>query len=357
MTDEGELADYLGVEIKELPNGTIKLSQPHLIQQIIDDMKFKPNTKARSTPAATTVKLGRDLEGVPFNEDWDYRSIIGKLNFLEKSTRCDLSYSVHVAARYASDPKKSHADALKRIVRYLIGTKDKGLILHPHGHTFDCFVDASFADFDPETAAFDPSTSKSRTGYQVLYGGCPMVWASKLQRETCLSTIEAEHGASSESLKDVLFLMQLLEETHHELKWTVSSAPPAVHCKAFKDDIADLVHCRVLEDNSGAYEMARLPKMRPRTRHMNVRMHHFCEAVRQKRVSIHKIPTEWQLADIATKAQPEELFLSQRESLMQWESKGKTKAQLLQPVEHLRACDIVRKFAGQPAPTPARFAS
>ena len=98
MTDEGELADYLGVEIKELPNGTIKLSQPHLIlvQQIIDDMKFKRNTKARSTPAATTVKLGRDLEGVPFDEDWDYRSIIGILNFLEKSTRCDLSYSVQL---------------------------------------------------------------------------------------------------------------------------------------------------------------------------------------------------------------------------------------------------------------------
>ena len=51
-------------------------------------------------------------------------------------------------------------------VRYLIGTKDKGLIWDPHGHTFDCFVDASFANFDPENATFDPSTSKTRTGYK-----------------------------------------------------------------------------------------------------------------------------------------------------------------------------------------------
>jgi len=50
---------------------------------------------------------------------------------------------------------------------------------------------------------------------------------------------------------------------------------------------------------------------------MNVRMHHFREAVCQKKVSIHKILTEWQFADIATKAQPEELFLSQRDSLLQ----------------------------------------
>jgi len=97
----------------------------------------------------------------------------------------------------------------------------------------------------------------------------------------------------------------------------VSSSPPAVHCKAFKDNVADLVHCRVFEDNSGAYEIDRLPKMRPRTHHMNVRMHHFREAVCQKKVSIHKILTEWQFADIATKAQPEELFLSQRDSLLQ----------------------------------------
>jgi len=101
-------------------------------------------------------------------------------------------------------PGNPHADAVKRIVRYLIGTKDKGLILHPHGHTFDCFVDASFADFDPETVAFDPSTSKSRTGYQVLYGGCPMVWASKLQKETCLSTTEA---MTSESIMGQLGLL------------------------------------------------------------------------------------------------------------------------------------------------------
>jgi len=58
----------------------------------------------------------------------------------------------------------------------------------------------------------------------------------------------------------------------------------------------------------------------------------------------NKIPAKWQLTDIATIAQPEELFLSQRESLMRWESKGKTKAQLLQPEEHLRACDIAREF-------------
>ena len=248
--------------------------------------------------------------------------------------------------------------AVKRIVRYLIGTKDKGIILDPRGHSFDCFVDADFADFDKRTAAVDPGTAKSRTGYCILYGGCPMVWASKLQKETCLSTTEAEYGALSESLKDVIFLIQLLDESKEVLRWTIQNKP-TVHCKAFGDNSGDLVHCKVYEDNSGAYEMARLPKMRPRTRHINVRMHHFREHVRKGRISIHKIPTRYQLADIATKPQPEALFVSQRESLMQWDSEHKSVEELQQAAKHLRACDIARDsevlshMKGQPALEPA----
>ena len=56
MTDEGDLADYLGVRIDRLPNGLIKLSQPHLIQQILNDMGMNEATKPQSTPAATSVK-------------------------------------------------------------------------------------------------------------------------------------------------------------------------------------------------------------------------------------------------------------------------------------------------------------
>jgi len=87
--------------------------------------------------------------------------------------------------------------------------------------------------------------------------------------------------------------------------------------------------------------MARLPKMRPRTKHLCVRMHHFREHVRTGKVSIHKIPTEHQLADIATKPQPEALYVSQRESIMQWESEHQTAEQLLSPGKNLRACELI----------------
>jgi hypothetical protein len=73
--------------------------------------------------------------------------------------------------------------------------------------------------------------------------------------------------------------------------------PPVVHCKAF-------------EDNSGVLELARLPKMRPRTKHINVKYHHFREAVAAKRVTIQHASTLDQLRDALTKNLPCKLFES-----------------------------------------------
>jgi hypothetical protein len=291
------------VKVEYMDDGAIKLSQPHLIQQIIDDIGFNERTTSKPTPAQSTVRLSRDLHGMPRVDDWHYRSIIGKLNFLEKSTRPDIAYAVHQCARFATDPKLSHEAAVKRIVKYLVGTKNDGIYIRPNGHSFDCYVDADFVgNWDRVNADVDPSTAKSRTGYIISYGGCPVSWASKLQTDVALSTTEAEYTALSTSLREVIHLMQLVEEAH-EMGWETYSDAPVVHCKVF-------------EDNVGALEMARLPKMRPRTKHLCTRMHHFRERVRKGLITILHIDTKDQLADMLTKPQPEELFTAQRPLIM-----------------------------------------
>jgi hypothetical protein len=146
----------------------------------------------------------------------------------------------------------------------LQGTRDKGLILNPKDHSFECWVDADLVgNWDRVNADVDPSTAKSRTGYIITYAACPVVWASKLQTEVAQSTTEAEYQAISTSLRNVIHLMQLVDDARL-LGWEIFQGIPTVHCKLF-------------EDNSGALEMARLPKMRPRTKHIGVRMHHFRE--------------------------------------------------------------------------------
>jgi hypothetical protein len=170
VEDEGTLEDYLGVQVKHRKDGTIYLSQPHLIDSILQDLGFldergslrERKTSTRATPAQTTRLIGPDPEGKPFTHDWNYRSVIGKLNFLEKSTRPDIAYAVHQCARFMSNPKESHGHAIKHLGRYLLGTRDKGLLLNPdNDKSFECYVDADFSgNWDKRIAAEDPNTAK-----------------------------------------------------------------------------------------------------------------------------------------------------------------------------------------------------
>ena len=315
ITDEGDIDEYLGVKIERLEDGAIKLSQPHLIDQILKDLKLFPREndphplKAVSTPALSSVILGRDKGGETHDESkWSYRSVIGKLNFLEKSTRPELSYAVHNAARFSSEPKKIHTQAVKRIGRFLLGSRDKGIVLRPDpDKAFECFCDADFCGlWDPKYAIYDPATAKSRTGYLIKYAGCPILWASKLQTDTALSTTESELNAASEALRNLIPLIDLLKEAHE-----FGIDVPMPKTKMF---------CRLFIDNQGAIELVRLPKMRPRTKHINTRYYHFRERIyghdnfnpknkdTNRDIFPEWITTDQQEADIATKPLPVKLF-------------------------------------------------
>jgi hypothetical protein len=75
---------------------------------------------------------------------------------------------------------------------------------------------------------------------------------------------------------------------------------------------APYVFCKAFEDNSGALELARLPKLRPRTKHINVCYHHFWEHVRKGKIKMFPVGTDLQTADIATKAVPQNVFVRHR---------------------------------------------
>ena len=122
------------------------MSQPQLIDSIIKDLHLQPGSNPKSTPAVTTTLLHKDTDGPDIQPEFHYHRVIGKLNFLEKSTRPDISVSVHQCTRFSESPKKSHAEAVKRIGRYLLATRDKGLMIHSNKDWhFDCWVDADFA--------------------------------------------------------------------------------------------------------------------------------------------------------------------------------------------------------------------
>ena len=105
-------------------------------------------------------------------------------------------------------------------------------------------------------------------------------------------------------MREVLPIMWLLEEAkHHGVP--VLNARPKVHCKVF-------------EDNACAIEIANVLKVRPRTKHLNIKYHHFRGEVKKGNVSIYYTRTEDQIADILTKPLPEISFIRFRERIMGW---------------------------------------
>jgi hypothetical protein len=155
-----------------------------------------------------------------------------------------------------------------------------------------------------ETAQDDPITARSRSGFIIFYANCPLVWSSKLQTEITHSATEAEYVALSQSLKEVISIMHVMDELK-AADFELNQKIPTIHCTAF-------------EDNAGAIEMARLPKMRPRTKHLNAKYHHFREAVAQKLIHIVYIPTKQQLDDIFTKVVVIALFEALRAGIQGW---------------------------------------
>jgi hypothetical protein len=304
VTDEGEIDDYLGVKVTQPTKDTIELRQPHLIQQILDEVGMLPQSKTKDKAALSSTILRRYLDGSPFQEKWDYRRIIGKLNFLEKSTRPEIAYAVHQCAPFAINPRESHANAIKYLCRYLLGTKDKGIILRPDiTKSFEVHADCDFAgNWNKEDAMNDPSTAKSRTGYVISYAGCPIIWASKLQTEVVLSTTESEYVGLSESLRIAIVMMNLLKEMQ-EQGVDVPKTNPVVYCKLF-------------EDNAGAIHLAKVPKMHPRMRHTNQKYHHFREWVKKGFIEILPIDTTEQPADLLTKPLDIVSFIKHREAVL-----------------------------------------
>ena len=94
--------------------GSINLAQPHFAEQILDDLGVQNlKTHTRPTPARSSKILFAHKDSEDFDGSFHYRSVVGKLNYLEKSTRPDLAYAAHQCARFSTQPKKEHGEALR----------------------------------------------------------------------------------------------------------------------------------------------------------------------------------------------------------------------------------------------------
>ncbi|GKE19022.1 ribonuclease H-like domain-containing protein [Tanacetum coccineum] len=181
MTDLGPLNYFLGIFATCTTSG-IFLSQAKYATNILERAHML-NCNPCKTPVDTEKKLGP--EGSLVTDPTLYRSLTGALKYFT-FTRPDLSYAVHQLCLYKHDPREPHLNAMKRVLRYLQGTTDLGLLL------FRSTTSQLIAYSDTDWAGCS-TMRRSTFGYCVFLGDNLLTWSSKRQDTLSRSSVEAEY--------------------------------------------------------------------------------------------------------------------------------------------------------------------
>ena len=189
------------------------LTQPNLIEKILKELgQDNPKTPSKSTPAHPSKILHSHKQSENFDKIFHYRPVVGKLNYLEKCCRPDISYATHQCARFSVNPKMQHAKSLCHLGIYLKVNIYKGTIYFPKmDKGLEVHVDADFACNWYKEDSENTDTTRSRHGFVISYKGCPIVCKSSLQTEISLSSTESECTGLSYALRENISIMRLLK--------------------------------------------------------------------------------------------------------------------------------------------------
>ncbi len=130
IEDQGHPADYVGVSIKRLHDGFYELTQRALIDAIINDVGIN-DSRTKPVPAKVSLRFHAFKDEPTFDLNFNYRSVVGKLDYLAQTTCPDIMYAVHQIANYSSAPRQSHGEAILYLVRYLKKTRELGIRFKP----------------------------------------------------------------------------------------------------------------------------------------------------------------------------------------------------------------------------------
>ncbi|KAK8921676.1 hypothetical protein KSP39_PZI020062 [Platanthera zijinensis] len=272
MSDMGLLHYFLGLQFIQSPN-CIQISQEKYAYDILKKFKME-ECNSSQLPMSPHDHLFPATDNEPMADPTIFRSLVGSLIYLT-NTRPGLEYPVNSISRFMSNPTKLHHEAAKRILRYVQGTKELGLIYRKHHHNHL----PGYTDSDWGRSVED---RRRISGYVFFVGQNPISWSSRKQQSVALSSAEAEYIALSKATSEAIWLRRLVEEI-------------------FKEKEKETL---IYSDSSSAIALAKNPVFHSRSKHIKIRYHHIRENIEKGEVCLRHIPTELQLADILTKSLP-----------------------------------------------------
>jgi hypothetical protein len=187
-------------------------------------------------------------------------------------SRPDIAYAVSRAGQVMANPTAEDFQAVKRILRYLQGTKEVGIQYSKGGNIeLRGYADSNWAG--------DKKSRKSTTGYIFLLGGTAISWSSKKQNSVALSSTEAEYMAACAAVQEAIYLRTLLLDLREEQKEAST----------------------LYQDNQGAIAMGNNSISNKRSKHISIKYHFVREKVKEKEIKLEYKETTKMIADCLTK--------------------------------------------------------
>lgn len=270
MRNLGKLSYYLGIEVEQ-GCGYVELRQTAYAKKVLEKagmLECNP-TKYPMDPKESLTKD----EGGKLVDTTQFKSIVGGLRYLVH-TRPNIAYSVGIINRFMEKPTIQHQNAAKRILRYIKGTLEFGLIYTKDGNNN---ILSGYSDSDLAGHVDD----RRSTGAMAFYLNERLVtWVSQKQRCVALSSCEAEFMAATADACQAIWLRNLLGQI------TGKDVGPVV------------LHI----DNKSAIDLAKNPVFHERSKHIDIRYHFIRECMERGEIIVKHISTERQRADVLTKA-------------------------------------------------------
>ncbi|GJX94635.1 putative ribonuclease H-like domain-containing protein [Tanacetum coccineum] len=267
MSSMGELTFFLGLQVKQLPEG-IFISQDKYVADILKKFDFL-SIRTATTPIESNKPLVKDEDGVDVDVHV-YRSMIGSLMYLTAS-RPDIMFAVCACARFQVTPKASHLNAVKRIFRYLKHQPKLGL-WYPRDSPFEL---EAYSDSDYGGASLD---RKSTTGGCQFLGRRLISWQCKKQTIVANSTTEAEYVAAANCCGQVLWIQNQM-----------------------MDYGFNFMNTKIHIDNESTISVIKNPVAHSRTKHIEIRFHFIRDCYEKRLIEVIKIHTDHNVADLLTK--------------------------------------------------------
>lgn len=270
MSDLGKLSHYLGIEVKQ-EGDHIELRQSAYARNLLEKAGLSDCNSAKY-PMEVKLHIGKDEKGKAVDST-QFKSLVGGLRYLVH-TRPDIAFAVGIVSRFMERPTMLHLNAVKRILRYIKGTMELGLVyMKGTGN----YILSGYSDSD---LAGNVEDRRSTGGMAFYLDESLITWVSQKQRCVALSSCEAEFMAATAAACQGIWLRNLLGQiTDGELR------PVTIYV-----------------DNKSAIDLAKNPVFHGRSKHIDIRYHFIRECVERGEIVIKHVRTDMQRADVLTKA-------------------------------------------------------